>query len=1259
MPISAPSIYPASELDISRQPYIRPAPQPSLWASFSAFFRRKYRPQRLDYAIFTLFPCLDLLTSQYDFFSFTRDVLTGITLTVTLIPQSLAYVQLAGLPPQYGLYSAFIASIGYFLFGTTREISVGPFALASLIIGESLTSLVPSLGAPGSATYESTLPLRLEATMSLTFVTGVWFVLFAILQLGWLIDFISAPAIKALVFSNAIVAAISQIQVIFGVDISGKGATTAFAHLIACLSKIPQIHVFTCTIGIASIIALLFLDWYSKARQFRVAIPSQLLLVILMTLLSFLFSFHKTYHVEIIGSIPLGFPASSGPVMGFLSRADFWAVGGLIAIICFVMSSSISMTLVAEHGYRVNYHMELFAFGFCSLVGAFFGSYTTAASLSRALIVNTTKPATRLWNVITAILLGAIIFVLAPVLSNLPLCILAAIVIASFRDQFLKWAQWYSILQVSPSDGIVYIIVCVVTCCIGIQAGVFAAFICSIFAQLLHQTTPSLQMLRLVPTTQRFIPGQRVLPTFFSDFMSRPAEDISDQLLPHIQRPPRQANIANDTYNDIDAGTTCLTPSELDLEQQLDDIGQPGFFQRQATRRQKHKRLPTASRSNIPLSLDEDDVMTPSQTALERSRERREMNQAKQAANGISNRLPAWIVSTTSYIVQSTQHFLGNHNDLDGSGQNPSSSVSAYAEFQDEPPDVNTENLPQSSLHPAALLDKTRKTHDINAYSECPATDLETMVNDDQNATAFVCTAPLGLVADQPWDIEDPRILVLDSTISTISFLNHEAITTQLSSYYSQQHVFWYRYSSKYISIQYDVNSTPQPDALRASYRTIFPISTKHQSSTLSGQNYRYSHAMTSLNSIFPYIACNRAEILEVQRHYSSMASSFVSESNKQQQQQQHQQQSQQQPQSTQLDQEMTSSQQSSSGEPDQHHFDDDQQHGKDTDDHDQPYLPSGPTLTIQLDNHSTSALSSLTTKQSPYLPLSLPNQHFIHSLLASTLLLCSDFHIARWETVFILTNIHDIDLTAREQLSQWLLSHNTLLLFVNVEGHLLEKWGMTGPSTFSFPNIATAWCFARIILNITTALRTQQQIDATRHLRLIPKDLVFPMLEPSPSSDQKTTTTNPTVSTTSTSSHAPSFPPGPSTSSSYVHKDRVAASPFKFPTAPPSRPQEAQPVAKISDNVIEKVRRERAAQEKQLQSHPLPAQQTQTQATHVDDDSIPTSTVSTEVTLDLSTPTVTTDDVSMTQEHEGLIEQDQYTDAAATPFTGGGDYYD
>jgi sulfate permease, SulP family len=339
---------------------------------------------------------------------FRGDLTAAITVWAIVVPESMAYASIAGMPPESGLYAATIPLLLYAVFGTSRRMTVGPSAAVAAL---SVATVAP-FAAAGSEEF-------VGFTILLALIVGVVLVLAGVAKLGIIADFLSNPVLKGFIVGVALTIMLGQLGKLFGIESEGEGF---FAELFDLVGKLPDLHVTTLVVGVACLAALFFLE------RFLPRIPSALVVVVLSIIAVKVFDLEAA-GVHVAGEIPAGLPSLVFP------SVDWSAVGALIpgaigvAIVVYGESMALAKSFGSKHGERVDANQELIALGAANASGGLFGAFVTDGSSSRTAAADSAGQKSQVSSLIVVVLLVVTLLFLTSLFSDLPEAALGAIVI--------------------------------------------------------------------------------------------------------------------------------------------------------------------------------------------------------------------------------------------------------------------------------------------------------------------------------------------------------------------------------------------------------------------------------------------------------------------------------------------------------------------------------------------------------------------------------------------------------------------------------------------------------------------------------------------------------------------------------------------------------------------------------------------------------------------------------------------------------------
>ena len=443
------------------------------------------------------FPVLDW-GRRYNRESFVADLVAAIIVTIMLIPQSLAYALLAGLPPEMGLYASILPLVAYAIFGTSRALAVGPVAVVSLMTA----AAVGNIAANGTPEY-------IAAAITLAFLSGVFLLVLGVFRLGFLANFLSHPVIAGFITASGIIIAASQLKHILGVKAGGHNL---YELLVSLGEHVSETNFITLVIGVAS---TAFLFWVRKglkplllAKGLKPRLADILAkagpvgAVAVTTLIAFVFNL-GSHGVKLVGDVPQGLPPLTLPSFS----PDLWAsLAGsavLISIIGFVESVSVAQTLAAKKRQRIDPDQELIGLGASNLAAGITGGYPVTGGFARSVVNFDAGAETPAAGAFTAVGLAIATLILTPLLSYLPQATLAATIIVavlSLVDFSILKRTW----TYNKADFIAVAATILVTLFLGVEIGVSTGVGLSVLIHLYKSSKPHMAIVGQVPGTEHF-----------------------------------------------------------------------------------------------------------------------------------------------------------------------------------------------------------------------------------------------------------------------------------------------------------------------------------------------------------------------------------------------------------------------------------------------------------------------------------------------------------------------------------------------------------------------------------------------------------------------------------------------------------------------------------------------------------------------------------------------------------------------------------
>jgi len=428
----------------------------------------------------------------------TDDLMAAVIVTIMLIPQSLAYALLAGLPPVVGLYASILPLVLYAVFGTSRTLAVGPVAVISLMTA----SAAGAIAEQGTAQY-------LEAAITLAMLSGVMLAILGILRAGFLANLLSHPVISGFITASGILIATSQLKHILGVTAGGDNWPDMLGSLAA---SIDETNGWTLAIGIP---ATMFLFWVRKGAKpalQKVGLPERAadmtakagpVVAVALTILAAIAFDLQDKGVNIVGAIPQGLPPFAVPSTDLALIEQLWVPALLISIIGFVESVSVAQTLAAKRRQRISPDQELIGLGAANVASAFSGGYPVTGGFARSAVNFDAGAQTPAAGAYTAVGIALATLFLTPLLFSLPIATLAATIIVavlSLVDLKTPGRLW----RYSKADFAAHIATIAITLIAGVEMGVIAGVVVGLLLYLWRASRPHAAIVGRVPETEHF-----------------------------------------------------------------------------------------------------------------------------------------------------------------------------------------------------------------------------------------------------------------------------------------------------------------------------------------------------------------------------------------------------------------------------------------------------------------------------------------------------------------------------------------------------------------------------------------------------------------------------------------------------------------------------------------------------------------------------------------------------------------------------------
>lgn len=428
------------------------------------------------------------------------DLLAGTIVAVMLVPQSMAYALLAGLPPQIGLYASILPLILYALLGTSRSLAVGPVAIDSLIVASGLSAVA----AKGTSDYLALASLLALMVGALQFGMGL-------LRFGFVVNFLSHPVISGFTSAAALLIGFGQLKHLLGLSFP---RTESFAGLVKTLFEhFPETNLFTLSIGLVSLAILGFFNYRlgsllaKQNLQPKIIVPicksGPLAVVLVATFLVSLLGLSEWADVATVGTIPRGLPSFTLPTLGRQDLRDLLPTAFALGFVGFVESIAMAKSLASKRRQRIDTNQEFIGLGVANLGAAFTGGYPVTGGLSRSVVNFSAGANTGLASIVSALWVALTVVFLTPLLFYLPNASLAAIILVAIANLFdVKTLRetW----RYNKQDALALLVMFVAVLATGVVFGIVLGILAAIVLYLWRTSRPHMAVVGRVGNSEHF-----------------------------------------------------------------------------------------------------------------------------------------------------------------------------------------------------------------------------------------------------------------------------------------------------------------------------------------------------------------------------------------------------------------------------------------------------------------------------------------------------------------------------------------------------------------------------------------------------------------------------------------------------------------------------------------------------------------------------------------------------------------------------------
>ncbi|XP_066523054.1 prestin isoform X2 [Hoplias malabaricus] len=425
------------------------------------------------------------------------------------LPQGLAYAMLAAVPPVYGLYSSFYPVLLYTVFGTSRHISIGTFAVISLMIGGVAVREVPDsmfllngTNVTAGVDIDARDARRVQVAVALTTLVGLIQLLLGVLRFGFVAIYLTEPLVRGFTTAASVHVFVSQLKYLFGVKTKRfSGPLSVLYSLIAVFKDITSTNISTLIVGLLCIVFLYGVKDINERfkKKLPIPIPGEIIVVIVSTGVSYGMSLFENYQVDVVGHIPTGLLPPTVPDLSIFPNLIADAVA--IAVVGFSMGISLAKIFALKYGYSVDGNQELIAMGLCNFVSSFFQTFVITCSMSRSLVQESTGGKTQIAGLLASLLVLLVIVAIGFVFQPLPQTVLAAVIMVNLLGMFKQVRDIPALWRTSKIELAIWVVSFVASVLLGLDYGLLVAIGFAILTVIYRTQSPRSIILGQIPDT--------------------------------------------------------------------------------------------------------------------------------------------------------------------------------------------------------------------------------------------------------------------------------------------------------------------------------------------------------------------------------------------------------------------------------------------------------------------------------------------------------------------------------------------------------------------------------------------------------------------------------------------------------------------------------------------------------------------------------------------------------------------------------------
>ncbi|XP_017266745.1 solute carrier family 26 member 6 [Kryptolebias marmoratus] len=443
------------------------------------------------------------------------DLVSGISVGIMQLPQGMAYALLACVPPVFGLYSSFYPVLIYFIFGTSKHISVGTYAVMSVMIGGVTERLAPDSNFMiwDNETNSSKLDIfsrddeRVRVAAAVTFLSGMFQILLGLVQFGFVVTYLSEPLVRGYTTGAAIHVIVSQLKYAFGINpVRHSGPLSMIYTVLEVCYLLPKTNVGTLVVSIVAIVGLVLAKELNAllSKKLPVPLPVELFAIIIATIISWQVNLDAKYGVEVVGGIPSGLQPPVVPDVSLFGQVigDAFA----LAVVGYGIAISLGRIFALKYGYKVDSNQELIALGLSNSIGGFFQCFAISCSMSRSLVQESSGGRTQVAGALSAVVILFITLWIGRLFEDLPKAVLAAIVLVNLHGMMKQFLDIPALWRSNKIDMLIWIATFILTLLLNPDLGLAAAIVFSMLTVIFRTQLPKYSLLGQVGDTDIYKP---------------------------------------------------------------------------------------------------------------------------------------------------------------------------------------------------------------------------------------------------------------------------------------------------------------------------------------------------------------------------------------------------------------------------------------------------------------------------------------------------------------------------------------------------------------------------------------------------------------------------------------------------------------------------------------------------------------------------------------------------------------------------------